>query len=120
MSAGWSNKIQIDTTRFVCTTPTLASAAAQASGGIVDVSGPEVEDINHATATRRVVRRKGEETYPFVSFLFPLADTSLFLRTSGHIRRQQLRRKLVEVGALAQGDLSTLNTEGHGSVRRIP
>jgi len=43
MGASWSNKIQIDTTHFVCTTPTATPAAAQTSGGAVGVSGPGVE-----------------------------------------------------------------------------
>jgi hypothetical protein len=43
MGAGWSNKIQIDTTHFVCTTPAVTPAAAQTSGGTVGVSGPGVE-----------------------------------------------------------------------------
>lgn len=43
MGASWSNKIQIDTTHFVCTTPAAIPTAAQASGGTVGVSGPGVE-----------------------------------------------------------------------------
>ena len=43
MDAGWSNKIQIDTTHFVCTTPAATPTAAQASGGAIGVSGPGVE-----------------------------------------------------------------------------
>jgi len=43
MGAGCSNKIQIDTTHFVCTTPATTPTAAQASGGTVGVSGPGVE-----------------------------------------------------------------------------
>lgn len=43
MGAGWSNKIQIDTTHFVCTTPAATPTAAQASGGTVGASGPGVE-----------------------------------------------------------------------------
>ena len=43
MSAGWSNKIQIDTTHFVCTTPAATPTAAQTSGGAVGTSGPGVE-----------------------------------------------------------------------------
>jgi len=43
MGAGWSNKIQIDTTHFVCTTPAATPTAAQASGGAVGASGPGVE-----------------------------------------------------------------------------
>ncbi|KAI0739261.1 hypothetical protein C8Q80DRAFT_1204980 [Daedaleopsis nitida] len=42
MGAKWSDKIQIDTTHFVCTTPAaIPSAAAQANGTIV--TGPGVE-----------------------------------------------------------------------------
>lgn len=33
MRAKWSDKIQIDTTHFVCTTPAATSAAGQATGG---------------------------------------------------------------------------------------
>lgn len=43
MDAGWSNKIQIDTTHFVCTTPAATPTAAQASGGAIGASGPGVE-----------------------------------------------------------------------------
>jgi len=44
MGAGWSNKIQIDTTHFVCTTPTATTTAGQAGGGgTVGISGPGVE-----------------------------------------------------------------------------
>lgn len=43
MDASWSNKIQIDTTHFVCTTPTTTTAAAQAGGGTVGIPGPGVE-----------------------------------------------------------------------------
>lgn len=43
MDAAWSSKVQIDTTHFVCTTPTATPTAAQASGGTVGVSGPGVE-----------------------------------------------------------------------------
>jgi hypothetical protein len=43
MDASWSNKIQIDTTHFVCTTPTATPTAVQASGGTVGVSSPGVE-----------------------------------------------------------------------------
>ena len=41
MKAKWSDKIQIDTTHFVCTTPAATPAGAQASGGLS--SGPGVE-----------------------------------------------------------------------------
>ena len=43
IGAGWSNKIQIDTTHFVCTTPAATPTAAQASGGTIGASGPGVE-----------------------------------------------------------------------------
>lgn len=43
IGAGWSNKIQIDTTHFVCTTATATTTAAQAGGGTVGTSGPGVE-----------------------------------------------------------------------------
>lgn len=43
MDASWSNKIQIDTTHFVCTTPTVTPTAAQVSGSAAGVSGPGVE-----------------------------------------------------------------------------
>ncbi|EIW55419.1 uncharacterized protein TRAVEDRAFT_153802 [Trametes versicolor FP-101664 SS1] len=41
MGAKWSDKIQIDTTHFVCTTPAATPSGAQASGAIV--TGPGVE-----------------------------------------------------------------------------
>ncbi|CDO76796.1 hypothetical protein BN946_scf184978.g25 [Trametes cinnabarina] len=41
MGAKWSDKIQIDTTHFVCTTPAATPGAAQATGGVV--TGPGVE-----------------------------------------------------------------------------
>jgi chitin biosynthesis protein CHS5 len=37
MKAKWSDKIQIDTTHFVCTTAAVASNAAQPPGGAVGV-----------------------------------------------------------------------------------
>lgn len=43
MGAGWSNKIQIDTTHFVCTTQNVATAAAQPGGGTTGTSGPGIE-----------------------------------------------------------------------------
>lgn len=42
MRAKWSDKIQIDTTHFVCTTPAMTPSGANASGGQVS-SGPGVE-----------------------------------------------------------------------------
>ncbi|KAI6097496.1 hypothetical protein F5141DRAFT_1011228 [Pisolithus sp. B1] len=42
MKAKWSDKIQIDTTHFVCTTPAMTPSGAQASGGSV-AGGPGVE-----------------------------------------------------------------------------
>ncbi|KAI0349999.1 hypothetical protein OH77DRAFT_1150195 [Trametes cingulata] len=41
MGAKWSDKIQIDTTHFVCTTPAATASGAQASGSII--TGPGVE-----------------------------------------------------------------------------
>ncbi|KAI0716276.1 hypothetical protein C8Q76DRAFT_723588 [Earliella scabrosa] len=41
MGAKWSDKIQIDTTHFVCTTPAATPVAAPVTGGIV--TGPGVE-----------------------------------------------------------------------------
>ncbi|KAF8484199.1 hypothetical protein JB92DRAFT_3030703 [Gautieria morchelliformis] len=41
MQAKWSDKIQIDTTHFVCTTPAAASSASQSSSNLS--SGPGVE-----------------------------------------------------------------------------
>ncbi|KAI0826838.1 hypothetical protein BC628DRAFT_1319361 [Trametes gibbosa] len=41
MGAKWSDKIQIDTTHFVCTTPAATPSGAQASGTVV--TGPGVE-----------------------------------------------------------------------------
>ncbi|KAH7922568.1 hypothetical protein BV22DRAFT_1106543 [Leucogyrophana mollusca] len=42
MRAKWSDKIQIDTTHFVCTTPAVTPTGAQASGGNIN-AGPGVE-----------------------------------------------------------------------------
>ncbi|KAG8219060.1 hypothetical protein J3R82DRAFT_4816 [Butyriboletus roseoflavus] len=42
MKAKWSDKIQIDTTHFVCTTPAMTPAGATVSGGNVS-GGPGVE-----------------------------------------------------------------------------
>ncbi|KAI5993436.1 hypothetical protein EDD15DRAFT_2264579 [Pisolithus albus] len=42
MKAKWSDKIQIDTTHFVCTTPAMTPSGAKASGGNV-AGGPGVE-----------------------------------------------------------------------------
>ncbi|KAI9569269.1 hypothetical protein HD554DRAFT_2092507 [Boletus coccyginus] len=42
MRAKWSDKIQIDTTHFVCTTPAMTPTGANASGGNVS-GGPGVE-----------------------------------------------------------------------------
>lgn len=42
MRAKWSDKIQIDTTHFVCTTPAVTPSGASASGGNVS-GGPGVE-----------------------------------------------------------------------------
>jgi len=42
MKAKWSDKIQIDTTHFVCTTPAMTPSGAHASGGSVS-GGPGVE-----------------------------------------------------------------------------
>ncbi|KAL7277439.1 hypothetical protein ACG7TL_009301 [Trametes sanguinea] len=41
MGAKWSDKIQIDTTHFVCTTPAATPSGAQASGSVI--TGPGVE-----------------------------------------------------------------------------
>ena len=41
MKAKWSDKIQIDTTHFVCTTPAATPAGAQASGGTGTTPGVE-------------------------------------------------------------------------------
>ncbi|KIK17919.1 hypothetical protein PISMIDRAFT_684693 [Pisolithus microcarpus 441] len=42
MKAKWSDKIQIDTTHFVCTTPAMTPSGAKASGGSV-AGGPGIE-----------------------------------------------------------------------------
>ncbi|KAI0759265.1 hypothetical protein BD413DRAFT_287637 [Trametes elegans] len=41
MGAKWSDKIQIDTTHFVCTTPAATPSSAQATGSVI--TGPGVE-----------------------------------------------------------------------------
>ncbi|KAF9647986.1 hypothetical protein BDM02DRAFT_3155936 [Thelephora ganbajun] len=43
MGMGWSNKIQIDTIHFVCTTPAETPMATQANRGSFGASGPGVE-----------------------------------------------------------------------------
>ncbi|KAI5893094.1 uncharacterized protein SCHCODRAFT_02620833 [Schizophyllum commune H4-8] len=43
MGARWSDKIQIDTTHFVCTTPATTPAGAQASGSSVPTNAPGIE-----------------------------------------------------------------------------
>ena len=43
MGARWSDKIQIDTTHFVCTTPATTPAGAQASGSSVQANAPGIE-----------------------------------------------------------------------------
>ena len=44
MSAGWSDKIQIDTTHFVCAKPAATPTATQAGGVTAGASGPGVEE----------------------------------------------------------------------------
>ncbi|KAF9815791.1 hypothetical protein IEO21_04375 [Rhodonia placenta] len=43
MGAKWSDKIQIDTTHFVCTTPAATPSGAQASGSITTAPGVEYQ-----------------------------------------------------------------------------
>jgi hypothetical protein len=43
MRAKWSDKIQIDTTHFVCTTPAATTSGAQASGSKVEAPGVEYQ-----------------------------------------------------------------------------
>ncbi|KZP19428.1 hypothetical protein FIBSPDRAFT_911438 [Athelia psychrophila] len=43
MGAKWSDKIQIDTTHFVCTTPAATPSGAQATGSRVDAPGVEYQ-----------------------------------------------------------------------------
>jgi chitin biosynthesis protein CHS5 len=43
MRAKWSDKIQIDTTHFVCTSPAAASTSAQTSGSISSAPGVEYQ-----------------------------------------------------------------------------
>jgi chitin biosynthesis protein CHS5 len=43
MKAKWSDKIQIDTTHFVCTTPASASGAVQVSGSAIGAPGVEYQ-----------------------------------------------------------------------------
>jgi chitin biosynthesis protein CHS5 len=43
MRAKWSDKIQIDTTHFVCTTPAATPGGAQATGGPVSAPGVEYQ-----------------------------------------------------------------------------
>jgi len=81
MGAGWSNKIQIDTTHFVCTTPAATPTAAQVSGGAVGVSGPGVEYQRALQLSIPVVQpqwilaclaEKRWRIEPFTSTQFPL------------------------------------------------
>ncbi|OJA11418.1 hypothetical protein AZE42_05744 [Rhizopogon vesiculosus] len=43
MRAKWSDRIQIDTTHFVCTTPAVTPTGAQASGGVAAAPGAEYQ-----------------------------------------------------------------------------
>ncbi|KAG1823977.1 uncharacterized protein BJ212DRAFT_1327525 [Suillus subaureus] len=43
MRAKWSDKIQIDTTHFVCTTPAVTPSGAQATGGVSAAPGAEYQ-----------------------------------------------------------------------------
>ena len=43
MNAKWSDKIQIDTTHFVCTTPATTPAGADATGSLVNAPGVEYQ-----------------------------------------------------------------------------
>lgn len=43
MKAKWSDKIQIDTTHFVCTTPAATPSGAQATGGVSLAPGVEYQ-----------------------------------------------------------------------------
>lgn len=43
MGAKWSNRIQIDTTHFVCTTPAATPAGAEATGGMSSAPGVEYQ-----------------------------------------------------------------------------
>lgn len=43
MGAKWSDKIQIDTTHFVCTTPAVTPSGAEASGAVSSAPGVEYQ-----------------------------------------------------------------------------
>lgn len=43
MGAKWSDKIQIDTTHFVCTTPAATPTGAEATGGLAGAPGVEYQ-----------------------------------------------------------------------------
>jgi len=43
MNGKWSDKIQIDTTHFVCTTPAAVPSAAQAAGNVPTTPGVEYQ-----------------------------------------------------------------------------
>lgn len=43
MKAKWSDKIQIDTTHFICTTPAATTSGAQATGSSVGAPGVEYQ-----------------------------------------------------------------------------
>ena len=87
MGAGWSNKIQIDTTHFVCTTPAATPTAAQTSGGAVGVSGPGVEYQRALQLSIPIVQpqwilaclaEKRWRKVPFTSPRFSLVDALSF------------------------------------------
>lgn len=43
MNAKWSDKIQIDTTHFICTTPAATPNGAQVTGSVVNQPGVEYQ-----------------------------------------------------------------------------
>lgn len=43
MGAKWSDKIQIDTTHFVCTTPAATPSGAEATGSLASAPGVEYQ-----------------------------------------------------------------------------
>ena len=43
MNAKWSDKIQIDTTHFVCTTPAATAGGAQVTGSVIGAPGVEYQ-----------------------------------------------------------------------------
>jgi chitin biosynthesis protein CHS5 len=79
MQAKWSDKIQIDTTHFVCTTPAAVSSASQSSSNLS--SGPGVEYQRALQLSIPIVQPhwisacQAEKKCAFMVFSLDVADT---------------------------------------------